>query len=70
MKVRHLISTILRETEGGTGRADRRRGILPAVFLITECRESERVIVTRAKRAKQPDREDNSEPKKQRMGLK
>lgn len=44
MKVQHLISTILRETEGGTGR-ERRRGILPAVFLMAEWRESERVVV-------------------------
>lgn len=40
MKVQHLISTISRETEGGTGQGERRRGILPAVFpLIAEWSE-------------------------------
>ena len=58
MKVQHLISTIFRETEGGLGREERRRGILPAVFflLIPQWRKWEGWLSKIGGRPEQPDR--------------
>lgn len=52
MKVQDLISTILRETEGGTGREREGGGFFQLFFfLIAEWRESERVIVKEGQRS-------------------